>query len=67
MNVELGNIGLTLTRVSPVYDIGSLDFTKNDSNRLSYEPTAVLANNSNSNPKDKRIRLKDMLDLDFSR
>ena len=39
----------------------------NDSSNksLPYEPTAALI--SNPNPKDKRIRLSDIVNLDFSR
>jgi len=55
---------------NPIYDIGSLDLTLNDdsdsnsNSKLPYEPTAVL---NSPNPKDKRIRLRDMVNLDFSR
>ena len=51
-----------------IYHISSLDFAKdNDAydydydKHLPYEPTAVI-----SNPKDKRISLRDLVNLDFT-
>ena len=57
----------TKNKNAAIYDIGSLDFTKNNDaydydKHLPYEPTAII-----SNPKDKRISLRDLVNLDFSR
>jgi hypothetical protein len=43
-----------------IYNIGSLDFTRNNDDELPYEPTAVL---NPPNPKDKRIRFSDIVNL----
>ncbi|MGB7953941.1 MAG: hypothetical protein WCF23_08160 [Candidatus Nitrosopolaris sp.] len=46
-----------------IYHISSLDFTKNNNDdELPFKPTAII-----SNPKDKRISLRDIVSLDFSR
>jgi hypothetical protein len=51
---------------SSIYSIGSLDIAKNDNdNELPFEPTAVLT--SNPNPKERKFRLRDLINLDLSR
>jgi hypothetical protein len=57
-------------RNNPIYSISSLDLTLNNDNsssnsnsKLQYEPTAVLT----SNPKQRKFRLSDIVNLDFSR
>jgi hypothetical protein len=53
---------------SLIYDISSLDLTLNNDNnsnsKLQYEPTAVLTHQANNK---KPFRLRDLIDIDFTR
>jgi hypothetical protein len=51
------------TRRFSIYDIGS-NFKNTDDLTLPYEPTAVL---TSPNPKQRKFRLSDIVNLDFSR
>jgi hypothetical protein len=46
-----------------IYNIRPLDFTRNNDYELPYEPTAVL---NPPNPKERKFRLSDIVNLDFS-
>ena len=54
-----------------IYEISSINLnidSNNGNSKLPYEPTAVLANQRNTNSSSrKRISIYDILNLDFSR